>query len=300
MNYLLSSCFLFFSALSLVWASPEPPKVRGLTLPEVSFQAEKKLPYLSHAYISGQPSNLEDGIEVTLLTEASSKHEILYGYAQSLSKKAIHEKSGRTDSFLVSKSGELLMECYYRRGRLNYPHYQMSITKSHTALALGRAIQLGYLKMEDLDKPVHQLIDGLKVEDFAKGSTTISLDDALKMCSGIRMPKYRILNAAKKGSMKINRNLLVPSLLIFVVGFLMGSFLEKSETKLNVIMAGVDEKGNSVCVNKSQVFLFKKLNGENRIIFHYHDALSKEAIVSKAFPDAETLETYWDQLVKNW
>jgi hypothetical protein len=100
--------------------------------------------------------------------------------------------------------------------------------------------------------------------------------------------------------MNINRNLLVPSLLIFVVGFFMGSFLEKSETKLNVIMAGVDEKGNSVCVNKSQVFLFKKLNGENRIIFHYHDALSKEAIVSKAFPDAETLETYWDQLVKNW
>ncbi|HAF58455.1 MAG TPA: serine hydrolase [Opitutae bacterium] len=200
MNYLLSSCFLFFSALSLIWASPELPRVRGLTLPEVSFQAEKKLPYLSHAYISGQPSNLEDGIEVTLLTEASSKHEILYGYAQSLSKKAIHEKSGRTDSFLVSKSGELLMECYYRRGRLNYPHYQMSITKSHTALALGRAIQLGYLKMEDLDKPVHQLIDGLKVEDFAKGSTTISLDDALKMCSGIRMPKYRILNAAKNGS----------------------------------------------------------------------------------------------------
>ena len=69
------------------------------------------------------------------------------------------------------------------------------------ALALGRAIQLGYLKMQDLDKPVHQLIDGLKVEDFAKGSTTISLDDALKMCSGIHMPKYRILNAAKKGSM---------------------------------------------------------------------------------------------------
>ena len=160
MNYLLSSCFLLSSALSCLCASQEPPWVHGLTLSEVSFQAEKKLPYLSHAYISGQPPNQEDGIGVTLLTEASSKHEILYGYAQSLSQKAINEKSGRTDSFLVSKSGELLLECYYRRGRLNYPHYQMSITKSHTALALGRAIQLGYLKMEDLDKPVHQLIDG--------------------------------------------------------------------------------------------------------------------------------------------
>ena len=26
--------------------------------------------------------------------------------------------------------------------------------------------------------------------------------------------------------------------------------------------------------------------------------LSKEAIVSKAFPDAETLETHWDQLIR--
>ena len=196
---------LFFISISgwvcLTFANPEPPAILILNRSEVSFQAEKKLPYLSHAYISGQPLNQEDGIEVTLLTEASSKNEILYRYAQSLSQKAINEKSGRTDSFLVSKSGELLLECYYRRGRLNYPHYQMSITKSHTALALGRAIQLGYLKMEDLDKPVHQLIDGLVVEDFAKGATTISLDDALRMCSGIRMPKDRILNAAKKGSL---------------------------------------------------------------------------------------------------
>ena len=80
----------------------------------------------------------------------------------------------------------------------------------------------------------------------------------------------------------------------------MGSFLEKPETKLNVILAGVDGKGNSVCVNKSQVYLFKRLSGENKIIFHYHDALSKEAIVSKSFQDEETLETYWDQLIRNW
>jgi len=100
--------------------------------------------------------------------------------------------------------------------------------------------------------------------------------------------------------MNLNKKLLLTFLIIFVSGVFMGSFLEKSETKLKVIMAGADEKGNSDCVNKSQVFLFKKLNGENKIIFHYHDALSKEAIVSKAFPDSETLETYWDQLVRNW
>ena len=100
--------------------------------------------------------------------------------------------------------------------------------------------------------------------------------------------------------MKFKIKLLFSFLFIFTTGIFMGSFLEKPETKLKVIMAGVDEKGNSVCVNKDQVFLFKKLNGENKILFYYHDALSKEAIVSKSFTNAESLETYWDQLIKNW
>jgi len=53
--------------------------------------------------------------------------------------------------------------------------------------------------------------------------------------------------------MKLKNNLLAGALLVFLAGILMGSFLEKPETKLNVIMAGVDEKGNSVCVNKSHM-----------------------------------------------
>jgi len=47
--------------------------------------------------------------------------------------------------------------------------------------------------------------------------------------------------------MNLNKKLLLTFLIIFVSGVFMGSFLEKSETKLKVIMAGVDEKGNSVC-----------------------------------------------------
>jgi len=50
--------------------------------------------------------------------------------------------------------------------------------------------------------------------------------------------------------MKLKNNLLAGALLVFLAGIFMGSFLEKPETKLKVIMAGVDEKGNSVCVNK--------------------------------------------------
>ena len=100
--------------------------------------------------------------------------------------------------------------------------------------------------------------------------------------------------------MKNRSKLWMGAAVLLLSGVFMGSFLQKAETKLKVIKAGLDEKGNLVCVNKSQIFLFKKINGENKIVFHYHDALSKEAIVSKSFPDAETLETYWDQLVRNW
>jgi len=101
-------------------------------------------------------------------------------------------------------------------------------------------------------------------------------------------------------SMSNRTKLWLGAFLLLTSGIFMGSFLQKAETKLNVIKAGLDDKGNLVCVNKSQVFLFKKLNGENKIVFHYHDALSKEAMVTKSFPDAKTLDTYWDQLLRNW
>jgi hypothetical protein len=82
------------------------------------------------------------------------------------------------------------------------------------------------------------------------------------------------------------KSLCLGAIILLAAGFLAGSFLEKSEAKLKII--------------KAQVYLFKKVNPENKIIFHYHDALSKEAIVTKSFPNSETLEIYWDQLLRSW
>ena len=48
-----------------------------------------------------------------------------------------------------------------------------------------------------------------------------------------------------------------------------GALINKSEASLSVIKAGVDEKGNPLCVNKSQVYLFKKDQAGNKIIFYY-------------------------------
>ncbi len=58
--------------------------------------------------------------------------------------------------------------------------------------------------------------------------------------------------------MIINKKLM-GVIVLATASFLMGSFFNQSEAKLKVIKAGVDEKGNQVCINKSQVYLFKKI-----------------------------------------
>lgn len=85
------------------------------------------------------------------------------------------------------KDGELLFESYYRRGRANFPHYQMSITKSYTAMAVGRAMQLGYLTMEDLDRPVVSFLDEIDSSRLVTGAAEITLAEAMNMHSGVRI-----------------------------------------------------------------------------------------------------------------
>jgi CubicO group peptidase (beta-lactamase class C family) len=94
---------------------------------------------------------------------------------------------GNVDSMLLFFRGKLLFESYYRRGRINYPHYQMSITKSYTAMALGRATQLGHLKMADLDRPVVSFLKKLDPSKLVPGATSIKLSEAMNMRSGIRL-----------------------------------------------------------------------------------------------------------------
>ena len=98
---------------------------------------------------------------------------------------------------------------------------------------------------------------------------------------------------------KIN-SVFIGILLIFAGVLLSGAFLEKTEAKLKVIKAGVDEKRHPICVNKSQVYLFKKNEAEKTIVFFYHDPSSPEAMVKKTFSDVEKLNKYWDDLLKNW
>ena len=69
-----------------------------------------------------------------------------------------------------------------------YPHYQMSITKSYLAMGIGRAIQLGHLRMDDLKKPVVDFLKQLDRKTLVDGADKITVHEALQMTSGLRLP----------------------------------------------------------------------------------------------------------------
>tara|TARA_B100001093_G_scaffold385945_1_gene371814 strand:+ start:1108 stop:1410 length:303 start_codon:yes stop_codon:yes gene_type:complete len=100
--------------------------------------------------------------------------------------------------------------------------------------------------------------------------------------------------------MKEKKNISVGLGILLFAFFLMGSLFQKSEAGLAVIKAGVDQDGNPVCINKSNVYMFKKIQSQNKIIFLYHDPIDDEASITKTFSDPESLDNYWKSLVEKW
>ncbi len=168
------------------------PEVTDLNAEDVSYQREHQLPYLEKPYLCVRPQDRNDGIPVGELGPDGGNREMVPKFAQELAGASNDPKTGKTDSLLISYKGKLIFESYFRRGRINYPHYQMSITKSYTAMAVGRAIQLGHLTMDDLDKPVVSFLKELKPSVLVQGADNITLHQAMHMTSGIRLDKQRV------------------------------------------------------------------------------------------------------------
>ncbi len=163
------------------------PEVTDLNAKDVSWALEAKLPDLEEPFINPRPNNRDDGISVAPLTRQHGDRRAILRFARELAA----GQHGEIDSFLLMKDGRLLFESYFRRGRANYPHFQMSITKSYTAMAIGRAIQLGHLGMEDLDRPVVDFLKKLDSAKFVAGADKITLAEAMNMRSGIRIDARR-------------------------------------------------------------------------------------------------------------
>ena len=168
------------------------PEVVDLNAEDISFESEKKIPYLKKSFITPAPRERKDQLKVGKLGAGGEDRERILAYARRLGEPSDSVKFGNTDSLLIAHRGKLILEAYYRRGRANYPHYQMSITKSYTAYAIGRAIQLGHLTMEDLNKPVTSFLHEIDSSELAEGAHEITLDQAMQMSSGILLPQKRL------------------------------------------------------------------------------------------------------------
>ena len=141
------------------------------------------MPFLKKAYIDTTPADRKDGIAVGELgVDGGNKNKIVM-----LAQEIADSRHGGYDSLLIAHKGKLLFESYYQRARVNLPHFQSSTTKSYTSLALGRAIQMGYLTMADLNKPLVSFLKDLDPTTFVDGAEKITLHQALLMSSGIRI-----------------------------------------------------------------------------------------------------------------
>ena len=148
--------------------------------PELSFI---DIPLLNKAFINPAPEDRGDGLVVGELGVDAGDKEMILALAQEI---ADHQH-GRFDSFLIAHKDKLIFESYYARGRIDLPHFQASATKAYTGLLLGRAIQMGYLSMDDLDQPLIGFLKDLDPSKFVDGAETITLNHALTMRSGIRI-----------------------------------------------------------------------------------------------------------------
>jgi len=138
---------------------------------------------LKEAFIDASPEDRKDGIKVGELGVDSGNKEMILKLAQEMTTST----DTIIDSFLIHHKGKLLFEFYNRRGRIDVIHPQASATKSLTSLALGRAIELGYLTMSDLDKPLTKVLKELDPTKFIAGAEKITLNQALTSTTGIRI-----------------------------------------------------------------------------------------------------------------
>ena len=176
--------------LALLRASELPRLPSDLDPRAQTYAEQQKLPYLDEPYVSNAPEDLGDGLRVGALTGPGTENAI-----KALLNDDRAGKYSNLDSILLWKDGRLIFEMYNRRGRVDGPHYAMSITKTLTSITLARAIQLGLLRMNDLDKPVISFMPQIDRSKIRPGVETITLRDALSMKSGLRFPDKNFARA---------------------------------------------------------------------------------------------------------
>lgn len=136
---------------------------------------------LKKTFMDISPAKRNDGTAVGKLSVNRNNKDKLIKLAHEIGE-GLH---GNYDALLISLNDTLVFESYYKKGRINLPHGQASATKAYTSIILGRAIQLGYLTMDDLDKPIVNFLKDLDSSRFIDGAEKITLHKALTMHGGL-------------------------------------------------------------------------------------------------------------------
>lgn len=166
------------------------------------------IPDLKKAYVNTTPAKRKDGIKVGKLKIKKSDRKAIMKVSQEI----FEGKYGKYDAVLISHKNKLVFESYYKKGRVNLLHGQASAVKGYTSLILGRAIQLGYLTMDDLEKPLIHFLKELNPKKFAKGAEKITLHKALTMHGGLTIDREKWKDI-EKDSARIKGQGLVQTLL---------------------------------------------------------------------------------------
>ncbi|GAB5399535.1 MAG: hypothetical protein Aureis2KO_11200 [Aureisphaera sp.] len=142
-------------------------------------------PRLNKAFVTTTPEDRKDGILVDTLVVSSEDQNAIKKVSQEIFEGAY----GHYDALLISHKNKLVYESYYNKGRINVPHGQASAVKGYTSLVLGRAIEMGYVNMDDLHKPLTHFLKDVDPKKFTEGYEKITLHKALTMQGGLTIDR---------------------------------------------------------------------------------------------------------------
>lgn len=211
----------------------------------------RDIPLLDKAFINVVPASMKDSIAVGRLGDDGRNTDMIIKLAHEMA----DNQHGSYDSLLIAHKDKLLFESYFRRGRINLPHPQASAVKAYTSLAVGRAIQMGYLTMDDLHKPLISFLKDLNPSKFVDGAEKITLHKALTMHGGLSVSRDKWQELEKTPSVLQGQGI-VQSLLEHS-----GPITEKSQTYLYgnynpiLVMAVID----AVVPSTAQEFIKKEI-----------------------------------------
>lgn len=179
-NLLAAVLLSSFSSFVVVSAQESNGRAPEGTAAE-DFGSFRDIPYLEKAFIDTAPAIRNGAFPVGELGVDGGDKAMIVKLAAEIA----DGQHGNYDSMLITHKDKLLFESYYLRGRVNLAHGQASAVKSYTSFALGRAIQLGYLTMADLHKPLVSFLKEIDTAKLVEGAEKITLHKALIMHGGL-------------------------------------------------------------------------------------------------------------------